>query len=167
MKEQAIRRTPRVRILLLVLCALFALFASGCGDEEAENAMTPDADKDPLKTISNVLLNADIENQLFGTVSNIHKAGSDYTADLRLYEWTEEKEGEAELTDKATFQTITLTKDTTVVYATNSNPHGTVMSAEQFQSEFVDGDAGIFAVYVNEDGTVAIIYSYSLIEQEE
>lgn len=167
MKEQATHRTPRGCILLLILCALFALFASGCGDDEAENAMTPDADKDPLKTISNVLLKTDVEEQFFGTVSNIHKAGSDYTADLRLYEWTEGEEGRTSLTDKATYETITLTKDTTVVYATNSNPHGTVMNAEQFQSEFVDGDAGIFAVCVNDDGTVAIIYSYSLIEQEE
>ena len=61
MKEHATHRTPRVRILLLILCALFALFATGCGDDEAENAMTPDADKDPLKTISNVLLKTDVE----------------------------------------------------------------------------------------------------------
>ena len=168
-------------VLLLLLCLLFALFAQSCGSHDdsqasADNAIDQStleaiaedpADKTPLEVISDKLATVNAENQMFGTVSRIKKAGGgEYTADLRVYEWLE-TEGDAVLTDTETYDKITLTKDTTVVYATNSEPHGVVMSAEEFQTKFVEGDFGMFVLYLNENGKVDLIYSYSLVEQEE
>lgn len=167
-------------LLLLLLCLLLAVSASGCGshgdaEASADNAIDQStleaiaenpADKTPLEVIADKVATVDVESQMFGTVSRIKKSGSEFTADLRVYEWLE-TEGDAVLTDTETYEKITLTKDTTVVYATNSEPRGVVMTAEEFQSKFVDGDFGMFIIYLNEEGKVDLIYSYSLVEQEE
>lgn len=167
--------------LLLLLCLILAIFAQSCGssdddqlsadaslDQSTLEAIAEDpADKAPMEVISDKLATVNAENQRFGTVSRIKKTGgNEFTADLRVYEWLE-TEGEPVLTDKEVYEKITLTKDTTVVYATNSEPRGVVMSAEEFQTKFVENDFGMFALYLNDEGKVDLIYSYSLVEQEE
>lgn len=166
MKKKCEYRSRVRDLLFLLLCVVFTLSMMGCGSEETEKALTEEPGTDPLETITQSLTRIDAENMRYGTISRIKKSGSEYNADLRVYEWQDTDE-EPALTDQEEYEKITLTKNTTIVYATNSKPNGVVMNAEEFQANFVEGDYNIFAVYFNEDGKVALLYTYNIVAGDE
>lgn len=158
-----IRNTPGILAILLAFCLALGLVLGGCSLEQEDLEKALAEEDNPLTTIQGAEETLSKEDRFYASIMSVERKDADSLRVNFLEQQLSDKDGEISFESLGRATITDITPESTLVYATMSNPGGTVMDHREFAQNYVEGDDSVFVVYLAEDGTVELLYNYSIL----